>query len=145
MKNIKVHFVLFLGKDITSTSYSDIQVCGFPSGSTLTYKREGNFLAGVERPQALSTSSLQLLRFYLVWLLPGLSWETAPSLLSSTSPWTFRILIGRTQEMLLNSGNEEISSAGSTAVTKHLKAVGYVVAYCYLHSPYSSSMHTSAA
>ena len=58
-------------------------------------------------------------------LLPGLSWETAPSFLGSNSPWMLSILTGRTQEMLLDSGNEETRSLGSTAVTKHLKSVGF--------------------
>lgn len=58
LKNIKVQFVLFLGKDVTSTSYNDIEVYGLLSGSTFTYKPGRNLSPGVDR--SLTWSSAQL-------------------------------------------------------------------------------------
>lgn len=63
MKTINVQLVLFLGKDVTSMSYSTIQVYGLLGGSTFTYKAGGNLCPGVDRPQVLCTVSGQLLRF----------------------------------------------------------------------------------
>lgn len=77
------------------------------------------------------------------------------SLLISNSPWTLSILTGRTQEMLSDLGNEETCSAGSTAVTKCLKAVGFpcllimtsiprtVPTYIYLQLNFCSSYQTN--
>lgn len=95
-------------------------VSGLLSGSMVTCN------PGSDRPQALCTISPPLLQLQcLASSLHGLGWKMASSLLISNSPWTLSILTGRTQEMLLDLGNEENHSVGSTAITNHLKAVGF--------------------
>ena len=73
---------------------------------------------------------------------PVLAGRQSPSFLSSYSPWTLSILTRRTQEMLLDPGKEGICSIGSTAVTKHLKAVGFICLLIVISIPQTLSACT---
>ncbi|KAF3824337.1 hypothetical protein GH733_008622, partial [Mirounga leonina] len=73
-------------------------------------------------PQALCTTSLPLLQLKRpAGSLHGPRWKMASSLLISNSPWTRSILTGRTQEILLDLGNEETRSLLSVGAVPHIR------------------------
>lgn len=108
MKNVKVQFVLFLGKDVTGTDCDDIQVCVWFAQWKHSYLESwGNLPLGVDRhpgPRLYFITAAEVLLCMIC--CTSFSWETALFFLMLNSPWTFSILTGRTQEMLLDPGNK---------------------------------------